>query len=207
MDGLGNLYVSGDTGGSLGGPNQGLRDAFLSQYDATGTLQWTRQLGSSGNETVDSVAADALGNVFIRATRMATSKELMPVIRTRLSASTMEVARCNGHVNLAAVSWIMVQVWRPTDSGTPMSRASWDPVRLEDMPSSRSTTRTDQSFGRERLTRTAWTVATASQSTGWGTCTSRGLLTQLRRAQSRKVRRLLEQVRHKRQPPLVTSIR
>ena len=28
-DGMGNLYVSGSTGGSLGGPNLGLRDAFI----------------------------------------------------------------------------------------------------------------------------------------------------------------------------------
>ena len=46
-DGLGNVYISGYTDGSLGGPNAGGTDAFVSKYDAAGTLQWTRQLGTS----------------------------------------------------------------------------------------------------------------------------------------------------------------
>ena len=46
-DGLGNVYISGYTNGSLGGPNAGNEDAFVSKYDAAGTLQWTRQLGTS----------------------------------------------------------------------------------------------------------------------------------------------------------------
>ena len=46
-DGLGNVYISGLTDGSLGGTNAGNSDAFISKYDAGGTLQWTRQLGTS----------------------------------------------------------------------------------------------------------------------------------------------------------------
>ncbi|MGH7485296.1 MAG: SBBP repeat-containing protein, partial [bacterium] len=47
-DGLGNVYISGSTTGSLGGPFAGIIDAFVSKYDAAGALQWTRQLGTSG---------------------------------------------------------------------------------------------------------------------------------------------------------------
>ena len=49
-DGLGNVYITGTTGGSLGGPNAGSSDVFVSKYDAAGTPLWTRQLGTSGEK-------------------------------------------------------------------------------------------------------------------------------------------------------------
>ena len=64
-DGLGNVYISGYTDGSLGGPNAGGDDAFVSKYDAAGTLQWTRQLGTSSSDHSYGVSADGLGNVYI----------------------------------------------------------------------------------------------------------------------------------------------
>jgi hypothetical protein len=64
-DGLGNVYLSGYTGGSLGGPSAGGIDAFVSQYDVAGNLQWTRQLGTSYSDVSHGVSADGLGNVYI----------------------------------------------------------------------------------------------------------------------------------------------
>ncbi len=64
-DGLGNVYISGTTGGSLGGPNAGRNDAFVSKYDGAGTLEWTRQFGSNREDVSVGVATDALGNVYI----------------------------------------------------------------------------------------------------------------------------------------------
>jgi hypothetical protein len=64
-DGLGNVYISGTTYGSLEGTNVGGTDAFISKYDANGMLQWTRQLGTSSDEGSDDVSADGLGNVYI----------------------------------------------------------------------------------------------------------------------------------------------
>ena len=64
-DGLGNVYISGWTDGSLGGTNAGGCDAFLSKYDASGTLEWTRQLGTSEYDMSYGVSADGLGNVYI----------------------------------------------------------------------------------------------------------------------------------------------
>ena len=64
-DGLGNIYISGSTTGSLGGPNAGDFDAFLTKYDAGGTLQWSRQLGSNRGDFSIDVSADDLGNVYI----------------------------------------------------------------------------------------------------------------------------------------------
>ncbi len=64
-DGMGNVYISGHTDGSLEGPNAGGRDAFVAKYDGSGTLEWTRQLGTSESDTTYGVSADGMGNVYI----------------------------------------------------------------------------------------------------------------------------------------------
>lgn len=64
-DGLGGLYVTGSTFGSLGGPNAGGDDAFVSKYDAVGNLLWTKQLGTANGDVSEGVSTDGLGNVFI----------------------------------------------------------------------------------------------------------------------------------------------
>jgi hypothetical protein len=64
-DGLGSVYISGTTAGNLAGPNAGGEDAFLRKYADDGTVQWTRQLGSTGNDGSFGVSADGFGNVFL----------------------------------------------------------------------------------------------------------------------------------------------
>ena len=66
-DGLGNVYVSGFTFGSVGGPNAGLYDAFVTKYDALGNMLWTRQIGSSASEFSwhHTVTVDSHGNVYL----------------------------------------------------------------------------------------------------------------------------------------------
>ena len=64
-DGLGNLYLSGFTQGSLEGINAGSRDAFVRKYDASGGLHWTRQFGTSGSDESRSISADGLGSVHV----------------------------------------------------------------------------------------------------------------------------------------------
>jgi hypothetical protein len=66
-DALGNVFISGSTTGSLGAPNAGsftFSDAFVSKYDASGNLQWTRQLGIVGHDVSLGVSADSLGDVY-----------------------------------------------------------------------------------------------------------------------------------------------
>jgi len=65
VDGIGNVYISGDTDGNLGAPNLGSSDVFVSKYDTAGSLLWTRQLGSSSYDVSTGVSADSLGNVYI----------------------------------------------------------------------------------------------------------------------------------------------
>jgi hypothetical protein len=53
------------TDGSLGGTNAGGYDAFIRKYDASGTLEWTRQFGTSEYDNGVSVSEDGLGGVYI----------------------------------------------------------------------------------------------------------------------------------------------
>ncbi|MCH8047615.1 MAG: SBBP repeat-containing protein [Planctomycetes bacterium] len=64
-DGLGGVYISGFTDGDLDGVNAGGADAFVSKYDSSGTLQWTRQFGTASPDTAIGVSADGLGSVYI----------------------------------------------------------------------------------------------------------------------------------------------
>jgi hypothetical protein len=64
-DGLGNVYIAGYSTGDLGGVNAGGRDAFVSKFDVSGSIVWTRRLGSSADDEATGVAVDGLGNVFI----------------------------------------------------------------------------------------------------------------------------------------------
>jgi hypothetical protein len=63
-DGMGNVYISGFTNGSLDGVHTGT-DAFLTKYDAAGTLVWTRQSGFANSDASFGVSADRLGNIFM----------------------------------------------------------------------------------------------------------------------------------------------
>ena len=65
VDGSGNIYVTGETRGDLGGPNQGRTDAFIVACDSDGTVRWTMQIGTCGGESARSIAVDGSGNIYI----------------------------------------------------------------------------------------------------------------------------------------------
>ncbi|HBL10887.1 MAG TPA: hemolysin [Cyanobacteria bacterium UBA11162] len=65
VDAFGNVYTSGGTSGSLGGINQGERDALLVKYDSDGNQKWIEQFGSSKADTIYSMATDNQGNVYL----------------------------------------------------------------------------------------------------------------------------------------------
>jgi hypothetical protein len=65
IDATGSIYVGGSTTDSLdGNPGAGGYDLFVAKYDGTGVRQWTRQLGSPGDDFAPAVATDANGNVY-----------------------------------------------------------------------------------------------------------------------------------------------
>src|SRR5262245_57738458 len=65
-DGVGGVYVTGHTSGSLdGNVFAGGLDMFVTKYNAAGVKQWTRQLGSASNEQGLGVATDGVGGVYV----------------------------------------------------------------------------------------------------------------------------------------------
>jgi hypothetical protein len=64
-DSQGNVYTGGWTLGSLGGPNAGSYDAYLSKYDSQGNLQWIKQFGSPGDDEAYSLFIDENDNLFL----------------------------------------------------------------------------------------------------------------------------------------------
>jgi hypothetical protein len=64
-DQQGSIYISGGTQTSLGGPNAGGEDVFVSKYDLNGNQLWIRQIGSAAWEAANGVTAIAGGDVYL----------------------------------------------------------------------------------------------------------------------------------------------
>jgi putative transposon-encoded protein len=67
VDGLGNVYVAGDTSGTFAGnTSQGYEDVFVAKFNSSLVLQGTvKQFGTSADDFAYSVAVDGLGNVYV----------------------------------------------------------------------------------------------------------------------------------------------
>ncbi|MEZ4633802.1 MAG: hypothetical protein R2856_02280 [Caldilineaceae bacterium] len=62
------LYVVGQTAGMLPGQVQvGMRDALIRKYSFDGTVLWTRQFGTTGDDSASQVAVDSTG-VYVAGT-------------------------------------------------------------------------------------------------------------------------------------------
>lgn len=69
IDGAGDVYVLGETDGTLPGQTSaGAAEVFLRKYTGNGTVRWTRQFGTPGNEFVGvltgGLAVDEHGNAY-----------------------------------------------------------------------------------------------------------------------------------------------
>ncbi|MGK7926544.1 MAG: SBBP repeat-containing protein, partial [Spirulina sp.] len=59
VDGSGNVYLSGVTTGNLDSQNNaGGQDSFIVKYTSNGNKQWTKLLGTTGNDVVRDIALD-----------------------------------------------------------------------------------------------------------------------------------------------------
>ncbi len=65
IDPAGDIFVTGNTAGALGGANAGDYDMFLSKVNSSGALQWTKQFGTDGYDELFGVDFDAAGNPYI----------------------------------------------------------------------------------------------------------------------------------------------
>jgi Ca2+-binding RTX toxin-like protein len=64
-DAFGNLYLTGQTSGSLGGTNAGGTDAWFAKYDENGNLLWIQQTGTSADDSATGIAPITAGNFYL----------------------------------------------------------------------------------------------------------------------------------------------
>ncbi len=65
VDAAGQIWVTGYTAGSLGAPNAGSSDIFLSRLSPSGTVDFSRQRGGSSSDVGRGVAVAGNGTIFI----------------------------------------------------------------------------------------------------------------------------------------------
>lgn len=66
IDSTGNIYITGETTGGLDGNiNAGGNDIYLSKFNSSGVLQWTKQLGTAADESAKAVVVDNADNIYI----------------------------------------------------------------------------------------------------------------------------------------------
>lgn len=66
IDATGNLYVAGNSNGTLGGnTDAGGFDAVLVKYNSLGVKQWSRQFGTTASDSAYAVIADGSGNLYV----------------------------------------------------------------------------------------------------------------------------------------------
>ena len=76
------VRLGGMTSGALGSTPAGALDGWVARYDAAGTRAWLTQFGTTANEEVWGLAADAAATPTSRRTRPATSTGLWRATRT-----------------------------------------------------------------------------------------------------------------------------
>jgi hypothetical protein len=65
-DSTNNIVVVGYTRGALDGQSSaGSWDAFIRKYNSTGTVVWTRQFGTAGDDEAFAVAIDIVGGIYV----------------------------------------------------------------------------------------------------------------------------------------------
>jgi hypothetical protein len=66
LDGNGHIDLVGATNGAFdGNTTAGDADAFIAQYDTSGTFMWVTQFGTGGADQAYGVATDAAGNAYV----------------------------------------------------------------------------------------------------------------------------------------------
>jgi hypothetical protein len=64
-DQAGNVYIAGNTQGSLSGNKYGNSDGFLTKLDSNGTILWTKQFGTKENDMIKWVTVDNINNIYL----------------------------------------------------------------------------------------------------------------------------------------------
>ena len=74
-----NVYVAGQVGAALPGQTGvGSYDGYLRKYTSSGSLDWTRQFGTAGDDDAYSVAVDSSGNIYVAGRTSSTLADCSP---------------------------------------------------------------------------------------------------------------------------------
>jgi hypothetical protein len=70
VDASGNVYLASYVTGThmVGGTSvtsSGLKDIVIAKYNSSGTLQWVKSAGGTGNDAAQGIAIDATGNIYV----------------------------------------------------------------------------------------------------------------------------------------------
>lgn len=65
LDVAGNIYVTGNTLGTIYNENNGKSDIFITKFDKNGEVKWGKQWGTKSGDHSEKVSVDKFGNVFV----------------------------------------------------------------------------------------------------------------------------------------------
>jgi len=66
IDSSDNIYITGYTSGELdGNSNSGNKDIFIVKFNSSGSKQWAKQLGTTGEDRGQGIATDSSGNIYV----------------------------------------------------------------------------------------------------------------------------------------------
>ncbi|MGK7892887.1 MAG: SBBP repeat-containing protein [Xenococcus sp. (in: cyanobacteria)] len=65
VDLAGNIYITGETDGTLASLNSGNRDVWIAKYNSRGFLVWKKQWGTIYDDHVRSIAVAQAGNIYL----------------------------------------------------------------------------------------------------------------------------------------------
>ena len=61
----GNVFIAGETTGAFNGQSLGKSDGFVSKFDSTGNIIWTKQFGTPEDDKISWLAIDKIGNAYV----------------------------------------------------------------------------------------------------------------------------------------------
>ena len=125
VDGFGNFYVSGYFNGSVDfdpGSNSNInvsnggRDVFLSKFDASRNLLWTKTWGGIGDERGETLALDNLGNVYVAGPFQSTV-DFNPAGGASHSSNAGSANNIFLSKFTSSGAFVWVRTWGPSDGG------------------------------------------------------------------------------------------
>ncbi|MGB8686549.1 MAG: SBBP repeat-containing protein [Microcoleus sp.] len=82
VDSAGNLYLTGETNGALGGTNAGGQDIWAAKYDSNGNQLWLKQFGTASDDSASELALDSAGNLYLTGNNYHNSEGYPPAVDT-----------------------------------------------------------------------------------------------------------------------------